>query len=102
MLGALSGMVMFGALRLLYGYHETTYASAVDAQGSFFFLLLVFQMLVVLTYVAMTAIAAVWVWRAAADPRGFAPAANGALVGYCLVASWSVVVAVLYLSPRSL
>jgi cytochrome c oxidase subunit I+III len=98
--GAAIGVAMFGMLRLLYGYHETTYARQADAEGSFFYTLLMFQMLATLLYVVMTTVAALWSWRAPADARGLAPAANGALVGYFLVVSWSVVVVTLYVSPR--
>jgi uncharacterized membrane protein YozB (DUF420 family) len=98
--GAVIGIAMFGMVRLLYGYHETSYARRADAEGSFFFVLLVFQMLVTLLYVALTVVAVIWAWRAPSDPRGSAPAANATLVGYFLVVSWSVVVVTLYLSPR--
>jgi cytochrome c oxidase subunit I+III len=99
-LGVVTGVVMFGTLRLLYGYHETAYARQADAAGSFFYVLLVFQMLVVVAYVVMTAVAALWAWRAPLDPRGLAPASNATLVGYFLAVSWSVVATTLYFSPR--
>ena len=99
-LGVLTGLVMFGLLRLLYGYHETTFARAVDAQGSFFYGLLVFQMLATLLYLVVAVVALLWAWRARSDARGLAPAANAVLIGYFLVFSWSVEVVMLYLSPR--
>jgi cytochrome c oxidase subunit I+III len=99
-LAALSGLAVLAMLAMLYGYHETSYARAIDARGSFFFLFFVFQVLVTVLYLVMLAVALVWAWRAPSDPRGLAPAANAALVGYFLPTGWSVVVVTLYLSPR--
>ena len=99
-LGVMLGLVAVVMLRMLYGYHETTYAREIDAQGSFFFLFLLFQAIVTLLHLVPTAVALVWAWRAPSDPRGLAPAANAALIGYFLVFSWGVAVATLYLAPR--
>jgi hypothetical protein len=101
-LGFLLGVAAIGLLRALDAYHETSYTRRIDAEGSFFYFLLLFQTLVTLLYLVLVAVAQLWAWRARSDPRGLAPAANATLVGYFLVLSWSVVYLTLYLSPRLL
>ena len=101
-LAFLLGLTVFGMLWALYRYHETGYTRAIDAEGSFFFLLLLFQSIVTLIHLVLVAAAQLWAWRAPSDPRGLAPAANAVLVGYLLVGSSAVVCATLYLSPRLL
>jgi cytochrome c oxidase subunit I+III len=101
-LGVLVGLTTLGMLWLLYGYHETTYARAIDAEGSLFYILLVFQTLVTLLYLSLVTVALLWAWRAPSDVRGLSPAANAALVGCFLVIGWTIVVLTLYLAPRVL
>jgi hypothetical protein len=101
-LAFLLGLIAVGMLWVLYRYHETTYTRAIDAEGSFFYVLIMFQLVVTLIHLMLVAAAQLWAWRAPSDPRGLAPAANAALVGYFLVGSSAIVCATLYLSPRLL
>ena len=93
-------LVVCVMLWLLYGYHETAFTREIDARGSLVFIFLLFQMLVTLLHLVMTGVAFLWAWRSPFDPRGLAPAANAALLGYFLVASWGAAFATLYLAPR--
>jgi hypothetical protein len=100
--GFLLGLIALAMLWALYAYHETSHTRAADAEGSFFFLLLLVQAIATMIYLVLAAAAQLWAWRTPSDPRGLAPAANAALVGYFLVGSSAVVCATLYLSPRLL
>jgi hypothetical protein len=50
--------------------------------------------------VAIAGAAALWAWRAPEDPRGLAPAKNGALMACFAAASWLVTAGMFYVLPR--
>ncbi|MGH7693538.1 MAG: hypothetical protein ACRENH_01080, partial [Gemmatimonadaceae bacterium] len=101
-LGLTSGValdaVLFGALWLLYAYHEASHTRSVDAGGSIVFLFFLFQGSVIALHAIWTTLAAAWAWRRPHDVRGLAPAGNVAVLSYFLVGSW-LFIALLYLTP---
>jgi hypothetical protein len=99
-LSALLDAVAAVLICLLFGYHEVSLTAGGHAQQSLLYLFLVFSLTTVLTHVAMTGTAALWVWRAPTDARGLAPAKNGALMGWFSAASWLTTGAMFYVLPR--
>jgi cytochrome c oxidase subunit I+III len=89
-------LTLMGLLWLLYAYRETAHTRSIDAFGSFFYIMLVFQALIMIMHTLWTGTALTWAWRAPTDVRGLAPAANVAVVSYVLALSWVVVAATLY------
>jgi cytochrome c oxidase subunit I+III len=96
-LGAVTSLLLWW---LLYGYHETRFTRTTDAEGAMFFAFMVFQLMVTLLVAIVAGVANAWAWRAPADPRGNAPASNGALIAFFLAASWIVLFATLTFVPR--
>jgi hypothetical protein len=96
-LGAVTSLLLWW---LLYGYHETRFTRTTDAEGAMFFAFMVFQLIVTLLVAIVAGVANAWAWRAPADPRGNAPASNGALIAFFLAASWIVLFATLTFVPR--
>jgi heme/copper-type cytochrome/quinol oxidase subunit 3 len=97
--GFLLGLTLLGLLALLYRYRETQFTRALDADGSLFFILIVFQTLATALAVIMLTVGQLWAWRAPSDPRGLAAAANAVPVSWFVGASWLLVFATLYLFP---
>jgi cytochrome c oxidase subunit I+III len=100
-LGTLLALVLLIVLALLYGYRATRFTREIDADGSLFFILIVFQALVTMLAVVMLVVAQIWTWRSASDPRSLAASANAAPVNYFVAASWALVFATVYLLPRA-
>jgi cytochrome c oxidase subunit I+III len=94
--GFLLDLTLLAVLWLLYAYHETAHTRSVDALGSFFYIMLLFQGIVTGMHALWTGVAQLWAWIAPTDLRGLSPARNVALVSYFLVLSWCVVVATMY------
>ncbi|HJU74382.1 MAG TPA: cytochrome c oxidase subunit I [Gemmatimonadaceae bacterium] len=80
----------------LYAYHETSSTRSIDALGSFYYLMFVFQAFITLLHFVWTGVSLVWAWRLPRDIRGLAPASNVALLSYFLVLSWVTVAITLY------
>jgi cytochrome c oxidase subunit I+III len=99
-LGTLLDIVLLIVLALLYGYRGARFTREIDAEGSLFFILIVFQALVTLAGVVMLVVAQIWTWHSPSDPRSLAASTNAAPVNYFVVASWMLIFATLYLLPR--
>ena len=99
-LGVVLGVSLLMLLALLYGYRHAGFTRALTAEGSLFFILILFQALVTLLALVMLTVGSLWAWRAPSDPRGLAASANAVPVCWFAGASWALIVATLYVFPQ--
>jgi heme/copper-type cytochrome/quinol oxidase subunit 3 len=92
-----SGIIAWLTFRDWSAYGMDPRASAYD---STFIALLSFEWLQVLVLAVLLAASIAWAWIRPADPRGHSIALISELQGYFVAASWVVIYAVLYLTPR--
>jgi cytochrome c oxidase subunit I+III len=97
--GVASAAILF-LLLTMSSFLASGISATEHAYGSIVLALLGFQWVVVVLLLVMLGIAQLWAWVRPGDPRGHAVVLNASLVSYFVLASWLVVVATIYLSPR--